>query len=267
MGAWGYSLYSDDTTCDVRDSYIDHLRRGHSDSEAGRRVLRSYRGLLRDLEVKCLVHFALADAQWKYGRLELKFKRQALALIERGGDVPLWRRDAGEKAAAARMKHLLALKRRLLSKMPHRRAVRVVPPRLKRMSTQGQVGSVYLVRLPDGKFGALVLVGHIEVDGTNEPVFSGLDWCGERLPSLARLKKRALKKRVPFASGLGPCTEVAVLETDGRKNPTAALIPTSTVITSRFRCNPNDAVFKTLGGIAADLVDWFGRRSGRDLLV
>lgn len=30
MGTWGYGLYSDDVTRDVKDIYVDKLRRGKS---------------------------------------------------------------------------------------------------------------------------------------------------------------------------------------------------------------------------------------------
>jgi hypothetical protein len=254
MGAWGYSLYADDTTCEVRDKYIDNLQRGQSDAEAVRSILSNYRGLLGNRQVACLVYFALADTQWRYGRLDSKIRQRALKLIEQGGDAAEF---DGRKAGAARMKHLLSLKRRLVSRQPARRVVELVASRPKKAAAAGPVGSIYLIQLPRKKLGALVLIGYVEEDGVMQPLFRGLNWCGERLPAAAVLDKHASREPVPFESGLGPCTVVGVLQWDRRRKPLTGLIPTSTVITVNIRFDRCKAAFKDVGGIADDIAAWF----------
>ncbi|ACZ90620.1 hypothetical protein [Streptosporangium roseum] len=39
MSAWGVALFSDDTACDVRDTYRELIEDGVDDEEAARRVL------------------------------------------------------------------------------------------------------------------------------------------------------------------------------------------------------------------------------------
>lgn len=69
MGAWGTSLYANDTTCDIRGDYIDKLRRGKSNEEATQELIDQYKDIEGDREEEPLFWFALADTQWNYGRL------------------------------------------------------------------------------------------------------------------------------------------------------------------------------------------------------
>jgi hypothetical protein len=56
--------------------------------------LKAYEELLADHQVECLVYFALADTQWKYGCLDERVKSKALELIAAGGDLKNWRQDS-----------------------------------------------------------------------------------------------------------------------------------------------------------------------------
>lgn len=42
MGAWGTGLFDDDTTCDIRDSFIDYLDEGNTPEKATQLVLEEY---------------------------------------------------------------------------------------------------------------------------------------------------------------------------------------------------------------------------------
>jgi hypothetical protein len=48
MGAWGTALFSDDTACDVRDSYVDLVGDGLTGSEATKALLREWTASLHD---------------------------------------------------------------------------------------------------------------------------------------------------------------------------------------------------------------------------
>ena len=43
MGAWGATLYANDTACDVRDTYLGFLREQLSNDEAYQNVLNEFR--------------------------------------------------------------------------------------------------------------------------------------------------------------------------------------------------------------------------------
>ncbi|MEA4833167.1 MAG: hypothetical protein VB118_11205, partial [Oscillospiraceae bacterium] len=64
MGTWGAGLYANDSTCDVRDSYIKYLQDGLSNSEAYEKTLKDYEELIGDQDEPFL-WFALAETQWK----------------------------------------------------------------------------------------------------------------------------------------------------------------------------------------------------------
>ena len=78
MGTWGYGLYSDDVTRDVKDIYVDKLRRGKSGMQASKEMIAEFKWALDDEDDAPLFWFAMADTQWNYGRLQNEVKTQAL---------------------------------------------------------------------------------------------------------------------------------------------------------------------------------------------
>lgn len=80
MGIWSTKLYGNDTTSDVRDTYIECLRKTTNDEEAYRMTYDEYYELIGTDE-EALFWFALADTQWKYGRLMSSVKNNALNFI------------------------------------------------------------------------------------------------------------------------------------------------------------------------------------------
>ena len=82
MGAWSKSLYGNDTTCDVRDSYKSLLQEGMNDKDASNRVISEFSEEPDELD--CLLCWvALADTQWSLGRLEPDVKEKALEAIKK----------------------------------------------------------------------------------------------------------------------------------------------------------------------------------------
>ena len=51
MGTWGYGLYSDDVTRDVKDIYVDKLRRGKSGMQASKEMIAEFKWALDDEDV------------------------------------------------------------------------------------------------------------------------------------------------------------------------------------------------------------------------
>ena len=96
MGAWGPGLYQDDVTCDVKDDYLDWLRTGASNEEALSNVIDFNQDLIEDEEDGPLFWFALADTQWKYGRLTDFVKEKALEYIKCGSDLERWKYDRAQ---------------------------------------------------------------------------------------------------------------------------------------------------------------------------
>jgi len=96
MGAWGSSLYSNDTTCDVRDIYMslleNHLQNSH---DAYENILKKCSDYMEDPDEAPLFWFALADTQWKVGRLIPEVKERAMEWINKEGGIALWEESRG----------------------------------------------------------------------------------------------------------------------------------------------------------------------------
>lgn len=115
MGAWGTGLFDDDTTCDVKDQFIEYLDEGNSAEEATKLVLEEYVDefdIGEDLEVMSLVYIGLAAIQLEKGCLQEEVRSNAVALIERGADLELWE-EAGEEEYEERKNVLDTFKQKL----------------------------------------------------------------------------------------------------------------------------------------------------------
>ena len=89
MGAWGTTLYENDTTSDIRDTYMGYLKDQLSNEEALEKTLVEYQELLGDEDEEFLLWYALAETQWKVGRLTQEIKEKALEWIAKDGGVAL----------------------------------------------------------------------------------------------------------------------------------------------------------------------------------
>ena len=84
MGAWGTSLYANDSTCDVRGTYTKLLENQVGSQEAYEKTLEEYKEYIGDQD-EPLFWYALAETQWRVGRLMPEVKEKALHWIENDG--------------------------------------------------------------------------------------------------------------------------------------------------------------------------------------
>lgn len=89
MGTWGTSLYANDSICDVRDAYLGFLEKQASNQEAYEKTLEKYKEYIGDQD-EPLFWFALAETQWRVGRLMPEVKEKALGWMEKDGGLELW---------------------------------------------------------------------------------------------------------------------------------------------------------------------------------
>ena len=129
MGAWGVGLYQDDVTCDIKEDYVNWLKIGYSKEEATEVMLERNLDFLDDEEEADLFWFALADIEWKYGRLLPEVKKEALKRIESGRDLERWEENG--KQYEKRRQVLEKLKEQLNSPQPPEKKV---PPNQSRES-------------------------------------------------------------------------------------------------------------------------------------
>ena len=117
MGAWGTSLYSNDSACDIRGDYVDKIKRGKSNEEATEELIHEYCDIIDCVDEAPLFWFALADTQWNYGRLLQYVKEKALYFLSQENELERWR-EAGERKLLAWMHTLNKLKEKLNSPQP-----------------------------------------------------------------------------------------------------------------------------------------------------
>jgi len=90
MGVWGTALYSNDTTCDVRDTYMNLLKyKLYNSKDAYENILEVYNGMIINSDEEPLFWYALADTLWRVGRLLPDVKEKALLWIEKEGGLHL----------------------------------------------------------------------------------------------------------------------------------------------------------------------------------
>lgn len=89
MGAWGARLYENDTALDIKDRFAD-LRKGKTVQQITNELIEEYTCELDDVFCAPVFWFALADTQWNLGRLLPEVKEQALAWLDKGGDLAVW---------------------------------------------------------------------------------------------------------------------------------------------------------------------------------
>ena len=122
MGAWGPGLYQDDVALDVRDYYKDQLHRGKEGEQITQELIAQNSDILEDPDDGPVFWLALADVQWKMGRLENVVKQNALNIIDENVDLMRWQHE--EPGCVKKRLHMLSeLKEKLLSPQPEMKKV------------------------------------------------------------------------------------------------------------------------------------------------
>ena len=114
MGKWGTKLYDNDVAYDVKGIYRDMLAVGREEEEIIE-LLTDYYSEPDDL---IILWPALADTQWKYGRLQEKVKVNALECI----DIEI-KQLKDDTYSRQRRKELLKIKEKLNSPQPEMKKI------------------------------------------------------------------------------------------------------------------------------------------------
>jgi hypothetical protein len=252
MGAWGYKLYDDDDAQDARDAYQKLLRQGLTDQAATDRFLTDWQESLNDSDDGPTIWFALADTQWKLGRLNAHVRNQALRLIEDGSSLDRWH-EGGPKIVAKRKKVLADLKQQLLSPQPARKEIQVKPP--SKIATW-QPGELIAYRLNSGR---LVILCLEEVHEGHHARLSALDWIGDEVPNPAALKglKRKPLSLSDKSYGGGPYTCWQALAIRKRDVPYARMTRSETLVATAPR-NERYGTAQQWGKLDECLLSFFG---------
>lgn len=176
MGFSGSGLYDDDVAEDVRSRYRELISDGVAGEAATDALIDEWAEVLDDPDQSQPFWLALADTQWRVGRLEDRVKEAAARIISAGSDLDRFAHD--RKLLGQRRKILADLARRLAA--PQRRPARVKP--VFRSESPVAIGDVFSFDLGDGD---LVFLRTVRVEGSDvdsQPIVEVLDWQGSGEP-------------------------------------------------------------------------------------
>jgi hypothetical protein len=142
MGTWGAKLYQDDDALDIKDQFEELIRKGETAEHITEKLLNEYDYAMDDIYLAPVFWFALADIQWKWGRLLPSVKEQALAWLDKGDDLKRWQEE-NPKLAVLRKKVLEELKQKLNSPQPA--AKKITISRLYRC--EWKIGDIFAYKL------------------------------------------------------------------------------------------------------------------------
>lgn len=117
MGTWGPGLYQNDVSDDIKAGFIDKCKRGHTIEEATEIFIEEFANEIEDEDDAPNFWFALADIQWKYGKLLPKVKENALYHIRNELKKETYN-EFDAKEAKKRKKVMEDLREKLNSPMP-----------------------------------------------------------------------------------------------------------------------------------------------------
>lgn len=169
MGIWGFKLYQNDTSLDVKDEFEELFNAGKSVQEITDKLMEDYKSIMGDLDEEPLFWFALADTQWNLGVLLPAVKEKALYWINKDSDMFNCQTiDMSEKVQ--RKKALDDLQAKLFSPQPS-----VKKPVKKRIyKCQWKLGDVFAYQLESdlakerGLYGRYFLIQKVD-EGTWYP--------------------------------------------------------------------------------------------------
>ena len=116
MGFWGNGLYSNDTSSEVKEQFVEYLREGMDTETITSILIEENEELLDDPFDGRMFWLALADTQWNWGRLLPNVKEKALKIISEIPYIDIESLKYWEHAFSK--KKVIKLKEKLLSPQP-----------------------------------------------------------------------------------------------------------------------------------------------------
>lgn len=168
MGTWGFGLYENDLSLDVKDEFEELYKEGKTAQEITDKLTEEYRDIMGDIEEEPLFWLALADTQWDSGVLLPSVKEKALFWLNICQETQRTRTMDG--VAEARKGTLDDLREKLLSPQPPMKKVR----KGRRFICPWKLGDVFAWQLESdqakerGLYGRYLLIQKVD-EGTWYP--------------------------------------------------------------------------------------------------
>lgn len=144
MGVFGVKIYEDDIALDVKEEYLEKLKKGIEDEIALKEIIKEYKDYISDIDDGPVFWIALADTMWKVGRLTEKVKKEALKAIDK--NLKRWKKETNEKEYKLREKELLKFKDKINTEMPSRKKLFVEKEKTKK-EIDWHDGEIYAYKL------------------------------------------------------------------------------------------------------------------------
>ena len=142
MGMWGFELYQNDTSLDVKNEFEELYNNGNTVQDITDKLTEDYKSIMGDIDEEPLFWLALADTQWNLGVLMPWVKEKALFWVEKDSGM-FYSRSIDLSVKAKRRKILDELQAKLLSPQPP-----VKKPVKKRIyKCQWKLGDVFAYQL------------------------------------------------------------------------------------------------------------------------
>lgn len=175
MSYSGAGLYDDDAGADARSRYRELVADGARGEDATNALITEWGDALDDHDEACAFWLALADTQWKVGRLEDRVRDRALTIIDSGEDLARFAHD----------RHLADRRRVVLDRLRDEiTSPQGAPARLRkpfRSVSPVAIGDVFWFTMLDDR----VLLRCVAITGDerdNYPTVEVLDWPGQETP-------------------------------------------------------------------------------------
>lgn len=184
MGTWGPALYSDDLACDIRDEFKELIGDGLDSEQATSALVTEYQDSINDSDENSVFWFALADTQWKTGRLIDRVLEKTLEIIESGSDLERWKDDPNllKRREAA----ITKLKEQLLTEQPKEKRI----SKAYREDSPFNIGDIFSYQNKLENKAIFRVIGIHQDKGGRFSVCELLDWFEKELPIKKRLFSR-----------------------------------------------------------------------------
>ena len=137
MGAWGFDLYQNDISIDVKNEFEELFNAGKAVQDITNKLTEDYKSIMGDIDEEPLFWLALADTQWDMGVLLPVVKKKALYWIDN------FNCQAVGMSAKAKKETPYDLQTKLLSPLPPMKK----PTKKKTYKCQWKFGDVFAYQL------------------------------------------------------------------------------------------------------------------------
>ena len=161
MGVFGIKIYDDDMALDVKEEYLEKLKKGIDNEKALKEIIEENKDYIEDIDEGPVFWIALADTMWNEGRLTEKVKKEAINAIDK--NLIKWKDEVDEKEYKLREKELLKFKDKINKEMPkmkiHAETKKKLTKKDENKKYQWNIGDVYAYKLDNEKAKELNLNG------------------------------------------------------------------------------------------------------------